>query len=202
MTSHRSESVGIDLDNTLVSYDGLFYRLGRARGVVPEGVAANKVSVHTYLHATYAIDVWTELQAEAYGPAMIEAEPFPGALEFIRAARADGIRVSIVSHRTRVPYRGPAHDLHHAARQWLARHGLENIEAYFEEDREAKCARIAALGCVAFIDDLPSVLSHPQFPAGVTRILFDPAGVHAGDVTADLRAQRWPEIAQHFGLGV
>jgi hypothetical protein len=49
---------------------------------------------------------------------------------------------------------------------------------FFEETKEGKLARIAAVGCTTFVDDLPELLGDPRFPAGVRRILFDPARLH------------------------
>jgi hypothetical protein len=64
---------------------------------------------------------------------------------------------------------------------------------------EAKLARVAAVGCTHFIDDLPELLTHPLFPAQVRRILFDPhtaAPLSAG--TARLSA--WDQAAAVLGL--
>lgn len=46
----------------------------------------------------------------------------------------------------------------------------ENV--HFEETREGKVRRIAAIGCDLFIDDLPEVLLHPEFPRSTRPILF------------------------------
>ncbi|NDC62910.1 MAG: aminoglycoside phosphotransferase family protein, partial [Planctomycetia bacterium] len=59
---------------------------------------------------------------------------------------------------------------------------------FFEETKEAKLARIAAIGCTQFVDDLPELLVHPQFPAGVRRVLFDPHGRHGLHPGIDLLA--------------
>jgi hypothetical protein len=45
---------------------------------------------------------------------------------------------------------------------------------FFELTQQDKVARVAALGCEAFIDDLPEILAMPGFPDGMCRILFDP----------------------------
>jgi hypothetical protein len=70
----------------------------------------------------------------------------------------------------------------------------------FELTKEAKVARIAALGCEAFIDDLPEIFASPDFPISTRRILFDPANQFA-----DLAHQRqldrrgsWTEITAEF----
>jgi hypothetical protein len=179
--------IGIDFDNTIVCYDEVFGRVAVEQGLVPPHAATSKTAIRDHLRAAGQEDRWTELQGTIYGPRMPDARPFPGVLEFFQACRAAGVPVAIVSHRTRFPYLGERHDLHAAARDWLARHGFHDpagiglpIErVFFEETKEAKLARIAGVGCTHFIDDLPDLLAHPLFPQDVRRILFDPHGEHA-----------------------
>jgi hypothetical protein len=179
--------IGIDFDNTIVCYDDVFARVAVELGLVPPEVATSKTAIRDHLRATGQEDRWTELQGTIYGPRMPDAPPFPGVLEFFQACRAAGVPVAIVSHRTRFPYLGERHDLHAAARDWLARHGFHDpagiglpVErVFFEETKEAKLARIANVGCTHFIDDLPELLAHPLFPRDIRRILFDPRGEHA-----------------------
>ena len=47
-----------------------------------------------------------------------------------------------------------------------------SANVYFESTRAEKLARIAALALTHFIDDLEEVLSDPDFPPDVERILF------------------------------
>ena len=45
---------------------------------------------------------------------------------------------------------------------------------FFEETRDEKIARIIALQCSHFVDDLPEVFDHPGFPSATVQMLFDP----------------------------
>jgi hypothetical protein len=179
--------IGIDFDNTIVCYDEVFQAVAVEQGLVPPHAATSKTAIRDHLRSIGQEDRWTELQGTIYGPRMMEARSFPGVFEFFAACRAAGMPVAIVSHRTRYPYLGERHDLHAAARDWLARHGFHDPagiglpvdRVFFEETKEAKLARISELGCTHFIDDLPELLAHPAFPADVRRILFDPHGQHA-----------------------
>ena len=178
--------IGIDFDNTIVCYDEVFGRVAVEQGLVPPHAATSKTAIRDHLRAAGQEDRWTELQGTIYGPRMPDAPPFPGVLDFFHACRAAGLPVAIVSHRTRFPYLGERHDLHAAARDWLARHGFHDPagiglpidRVFFEETKEAKLARIADVGCTHFIDDLPELLAHPLFPRDVRRILFDPHREH------------------------
>jgi len=194
--------IGVDFDNTIVRYDDVFGRVALDLDLVPPHAATSKTSVRDHLRSIGQEDRWTELQGIIYGPRMIDAALFPGVATFFADCRTDGIPIAIVSHRTRFPYLGERHDLHAAARDFLARYGfhgeagigLPADRVFFEETKEGKLARIAAIGCTTFIDDLPELLADPRFPAGVRRILFDPHATQdapAGVVSA----RSWAEIA-------
>ena len=189
--------IGVDFDNTLVSYDGLFHSLALERGLIGPDVGADKDSVRDHLRRAGREDAWTELQGYGYGPGMADAKPVPGALEFLKRWRARGVPVHVISHRTPKPYLGPAYDLHAAARAWLERHGVPRESVHLEPSKEAKLGRIAQLGCTHFIDDLPEFLEEPGFPAGVERILFDPAG-RAPERPGLRGARSWDEIEERL----
>lgn len=181
--------IGLDFDNTIVSYAGVFHRVAVETGLLEAGeateVAGDKTSVRDHLRAAGREEDWIRLQGEVYGARMELARPFPGVAGFFEAARAAGVPLVVVSHKTRHAKRGPRHDLHAAARDFLERHGLAGEgtglpfeRVFFEAERAAKLARIAGEGCTVFVDDLPEVLDDPGFPAGVTPVLFDPDGAH------------------------
>jgi hypothetical protein len=196
--------IGIDFDNTIVSYDSLFHKVAVEQGAVPADTPCNKVAVRDHLRAIGREEVWTEMQGYVYGARMQEAEAYPGAIEFFRWARASGIPLCIVSHKTLHPFLGPKYDLHQAARGWIDaclkdEQGplLPPERVFFELTKEAKWSRIGATGCEAFIDDLPEILLAPAFPQGVSRILFDPEN-HHGKETGLLRIADWQGIRAHF----
>jgi FMN phosphatase YigB (HAD superfamily) len=180
--------IGLDFDNTIVRYDGLFHRLAVERGLIHAELPATKQAVRDFLRAAGREDEWTELQGIAYGPRITDAEPWPGVKDFLRSCGAAGVRVAVVSHKTRNPYRGEKHDLHAAAHAFLDAHGffasdtgLSLERVFLELTLAEKLARIGSLGCAAFVDDLPEVLREAAFPAGVRKVLFDPADAHADD---------------------
>lgn len=200
--------VGLDFDNTIVCYDRLFHTLAVERGLIPASVAADKTAVRDHLRSVGREDDWTELQGIAYGPEILRAEPFPGVLDFLRSCQQRGVPVVVISHKTRHPYRGEPHDLHAAARSFLARNGFLNTtetgladeHVYLELTKEAKLARIGAGGCTHFVDDLPEFLGEVTFPSGVTRFLFDPEG-RGGDDPRWQRIRHWNELASRLDGG-
>ena len=179
--------VGLDFDNTIVSYDSLFHKVAREGGWIPDGLPRSKLLVRDHLRGIGKEEVWTEMQGLVYGARMAEAESFPGAAQFMRWARGEGHELFIVSHKTRHPFLGPRYDLHAAASEWIGNslrdEGgplIEPANTYFELTKEEKCARIGALDCSCFVDDLPELLTSPAFPRHVEPLLFDPDGHHAG----------------------
>jgi hypothetical protein len=193
--------LGIDFDNTIVSYDALFHRVAVERGLIPPELEPSKERVRNYLRAAGREDDWTEMQGCVYGARIAEAVPFPGVLEFFAQCVRRGVPVCVISHKTERPFRGPGYELHAAARSWLeqqgffdvARIGLPAARVFFETTKQAKLARIAHERCTHFVDDLPELLAEPSFPANVEPLLFDPQAEHRGQ-TAFRRAESWAEI--------
>lgn len=193
--------IGVDFDNTIVCYDGLFRRVAVGRGLVPADIPPSKNAVRDHLRRAGQEDLWTELQGVVYGPEMPSARPYPGVLEFFVRCRQLEIPVRIISHRTRRPYRGVPYDLHRSAREWLAAYGfhdpagpgLREADVCLELTKQDKLARIAEMGCTHFIDDLPEFLSEPEFPPEVASFLFDPNDLYRG-WPAERRAASWSEV--------
>ena len=195
--------IGIDFDNTIVSYDSVFHAVAVERSLLRTDVQPRKLAVRDHLRALGREDEWTEMQGHVYGTRMEDAEAFPGVIDFVRRATARGHSVAVISHKTRVPFMGPPHDLHAAARGWIEsklRNGrgplVPDDLVFFEPTKAEKLARVAAAACDVFIDDLPEILLAPEFPAGVSRFLFDPDGEHDVVEGSGLRVcASWKDIA-------
>jgi len=193
--------IGVDFDNTIVSYDELFCMVAKEQGHLPADRSANKTQLRDRLRAEGREDVWTAMQGYVYGERMRDAKPFPGVLEFFSFSRSSRIPVAIISHRTRYPYKGPRHDLHAAAMQWLQENMVTGDgQALFHKDRVFleiskgdKMKRIVQQGCTHFIDDLPEFLLDVEFPLKVNRVLFDPDNCHASSPHFR-HARSWEEI--------
>lgn len=200
--------LGIDFDNTLVSYDGVFHKVARDQGLIPADVGHGKDDVRGYLRKVGREDDWTTLQGEVYGARMDVAALYDGAVMAIRRLKEHGAQIRIISHKTKHPFKGPRYDLHEAARGFLVARGiagtadalLPSSDVFFELTIEEKLARIASEGCTAFIDDLPEILTHQAFPQGVRAILFDPQNAHAKHGHLK-RIGSWPEAEQLLGRG-
>jgi hypothetical protein len=193
--------IGVDFDNTIVCYDGLFHRVACEQGLIPAGIPATKGAVRDYLRTVGREDDWTAMQGYVYGARLLEAPAFPGVHDFFTCCRRQGVDLCIISHKTRYPYAGARYDLHQAARDWLqaqgffdpARIGLKPGQVQFRLTLHEKLDSIAQQRCTHFIDDLPELLAEPSFPAGVERLLFDASGGGPNDARWR-RFTTWKEI--------
>ena len=173
--------IGIDFDNTIVSYEELFYNIAREKKIIPYELPQKKTAVRNYLRSVGQETQWTLMQGEVYGPHMSNAKPFPYVVEFMVKAEQAGHQIFIISHKTKYPFVGPQYDLHATAKLWintnLIFHKAPLIDTnriFYELTKEKKISRIQSLECDFFIDDLPEILLMPGFPDQTKKILFDP----------------------------
>lgn len=202
--------IGLDFDNTLVNYDKIFHDVAVEWEAIPKHIPANKLSVRNFLREVGKEDRWTEMQGYVYGARMDGAQLYSGAIYCIQRLKKAGYDVVIISHKTAHPFSGPKYDLHTAARKWIEKNiCLENnclfnvTDVFFEPTKEKKVERIAQLKCDVFIDDLPEIISSPNFPKSTSPILFDPDHMHTCFNSQDSRIRvlsSWSEIQQELGL--
>src|SRR5882757_3739935 len=153
--------IGIDFDNTIACYDGVFHAAALERGLIPSELGRD------HLNDAGRNDDFTELQGYIYGARMDLVAPYPGVAGFVASACKTGHELFVVSHKTRHPLLGPKYDMHAAARGFLSTHGLmgegalqiDPSRVFFELTKEEKIARAAVIRCEIFIDDLPEILA-------------------------------------------
>lgn len=193
--------IGIDLDNTIINYDTAFHAAAVAQGLVPADTPANKRAVKAHLHTHHHEGdlAWQQLQGYVYGRGIGAATLYDGVIDFLQLCNHRGWNVVIVSHKTEFGHFDATRcNLRDAARAWLADKGfftapewcIAEDALYFESTRHEKVARIAALACDAFIDDLVEVFEEPHFPTTTKPILFSKQGAHGLQYYPDWRAIR------------
>src|SRR5262245_26350837 len=174
--------IGIDFDNTVITYDAVFLAAASQRGLIDASFRGNKQAVRDAIRLLPEGELaWQRQQDHVYGQGIGGASMFAGVYDFLRRCRSEGRAILIVSHKTEYGHHDPSRvNLRQAALGWMKDHGVIGTSefavptesVFFEDTRADKLARIAALGCTHFIDDLEEVLTDPDFPPGVTRILF------------------------------
>ena len=93
--------IGVDLDNTIVCYEGIFNEIGIKYGFIDADIQESKIAVRDHLRSVGREDDWTLLQGLVYGPMMARAKPYPGVSEFFEGCRKSEIKGYIISHRTK-----------------------------------------------------------------------------------------------------
>lgn len=177
--------IGSDLDNTLVCYTSGFQIAAAQRGVTVKG----KEKVKKEILRKFSEQEWTKIQGEVYGEHIHKCEAFPGVLEFF-SRRKD---IKIISHKTKFGLGGQ--DLRKAATTWLTSNMLlEEHSIQYARTRDLKVELIKAAKLDVFIDDLPEIYEHKEFPTGTQFILFDPDNTHSKWLKTK-KITSWQEIA-------
>ena len=148
-----SRSIAIDIDSTLHHYwDQLSDAAQRRFGIaLPyEDQVTWGITLLRPEQVRACVD---ETHSEAR---VLAAEPYPGAVEAVRAWHADGHFIQITSHRATGSYDATA--------RWLASIDLPYDELYCSDDKVARCREI---GIDVLIDDSPVNLE-AALEAGIT----------------------------------
>jgi hypothetical protein len=200
--SRRSVCLGTDFDNTVVRYDHLFRQSIEAMGVAIPNEVVDKTALRDLTRAQPNGELlWQRAQADVYGRRVCDAEMIEGFKAVVEACRERSVHVYVVSHKTQFAEQDRTLDLRVAAEGWMADHGFFDPQSlgfrrediFFESTRTEKVLKIAEIGCTHFVDDMPEVLTDPDFPAQVKGIWFSETGT-----TSDLNhARSWPEVQDH-----
>lgn len=196
----------MDFDNTIISYDRLIRTTAMRMGLIDASVPASKKAMRDAIRLLPGGEnSWQKIQAEIYGPGIDGAELIAGVVEFLSRCRARAIPLHVVSHKTEYAnFDSTKTNLREAALGWMERRslfaeaggGLDRAQVNFAATRSEKIARIKALNCSHFIDDLVEVFDDPEFPEGVEKLLFD----HSTD-QSNLAAgifSSWHDISAHL----
>ena len=199
--------IGIDFDNTIISYDEVFRAAGRSCGLIDDSFRGGKQAVRDFVRSLPDGELaWQRLQGQVYGKGIAAARMIEGVDGFLRRCRAESCTVLIVSHKTEYGHHDPDRvDLRQAALDWMTARGFFHDSDYaiptgnifFAGSRAEKLARIGSLGCTHFIDDLREVLIDPVFPPRVKRILFS-SGERAAAGEPYIVCPTWRNIEEHI----
>ncbi len=198
--------VGVDFDNTLVSYERALRRCVEALRLPIPADATSKRAIRDRIRLMPDGEAtWQRVQAHIYGDGMRDAELMPGARAFLDDCAKRGIPLHVVSHKTEFATARPGGpNLRDAALSWIRQQGLLDGRAvltqdhiHFEATRAGKIDRLCRLACTHFIDDLEETFLEESFPAGVVKILFDP-GKTGLPRQGWLQFDSWAAINAHF----
>ena len=174
------KKIGLDFDNTIVSYDNLFHKIAAEQKLIPRNFPQSKLLIRDYLRKKNKDELFTLIQAEVYGKRILESSPAPNVDIAIKELINIGFDVSVISHKSLYPYKGPKYNLHKSAILWLEKNnffeeekvGLSIDKIYFNLTKEDKINKIDTIGCDYFIDDLPEILK--LINKNTKKILYSP----------------------------
>ncbi len=121
-------------------------------------------------------------------PNVLNAEPYPGAVEAVRRWKEQGHFIHITSHR--------AIDAHGATSKWLEHVGVPYDELYCSYDKVTRCVEI---GIDVLIDDSPVNLVRAHERAIVPATLRHPWNSNLCDREGFICADDWRGLAQALG---
>jgi len=203
--------IGVDFDNTLVSYDVALYTEALQRNLIRPGTSKYKQDIRDRIRELPGGEIeWRKLQGIMYGLRMEEARLIDGVEEVFGFCKQNRFKVYIVSHKSiHADQDSTRTNLRTAAFNWMEKNsffepdglGLSRRDVYFESTRGEKVERIKALGCTHFIDDLEEIFMEPSFPQAVTKLLYAPRsrGLSLPDV---LVFGNWKEIQSYLSNGI
>jgi len=194
--------VGLDLDNTVISYDQAFQMVAVGWGLIRDDCLLDKRALRDKIREGLDGElVWQKLQGYVYGKGINMASLFPGVYRFLWRCQHRNIEVEIVSHKTEFGHFDPEkHSLREAATNFLRAKGLLDEKKPFikkityKDNRDKKLNYIQQNNFDWFIDDLEEVLSTPELEQQ-KGILFK-SKFSSVTNTNKIVAQTWEEVSQ------
>ena len=175
--------IAIDIDSTLHHYWDQF-----------EAAAKRRFGVELpYAEQLWHIDRLRPEQVRACveethsDEQILAAEPYPGAVEAIRAWHEAGHFIQITSHRTT--------EAHGATERWLEQIGLPYDELYCSFDKVARCREI---GIELLIDDSPVTLMAAADARITAATILHPWNRDLCEEEDIVSAPDWPTLARRL----
>lgn len=191
--------IGIDFDNTIVDYTGVFYQAARQWGIVPTYIGSTKEAVKHYLIGRDQEPLWTELQGKVYGQAIQSAKPYEGCKEVLSSWKKKGVELHLISHKTRYPIIGDKLDFHLAADEWLKAQSLYELfdSVNYCPQKSQKIQTINTKQVDYFVDDLLSVLTDVSLSPLINKIWFTQNNREDEPCSSGISlATSWQQVAQ------
>lgn len=155
--------IGIDIDNTVLSYDDAFRKAADSFLQLKILPGMGKEETKSFVVAKEGEASWTRLQGIVYSSVPKDVSVSEGFEAFLAQARVEKVAITYVSHKTKFPISGSKKDMRAPITSLMKAQGHINpetpgAEIYFCSSLEAKIEKINSLGFDYFIDDLATVL--------------------------------------------
>jgi len=198
-SQHR---IGIDLDNTIISYDKAFQSGAIVNGLVEKDCYLSKKALRDVIRNKPEGEFeWQKLQGFVYGEGIREATLFQGLYRFLWRCNERKIHVEVVSHKTEFGHFDKNKiSLRDSATNFLKNHGLLDNKnplikkVTYKGTRQEKIDYIKENNFELFIDDLEEIIFSADFKEQ-KGILFSQDNLLAEDSNHTI-AKTWEEISQ------
>ena len=196
--------IGIDLDNTIISYDKAFQNGAAETGLVDKSCNLNKKALRDLIRKRPNGEFeWQKLQGFVYGEGIKEAVLFPGVYRFLWRCKERKIDVEIVSHKTEFGhFDSKKISLRDSATNFLKNHGLLCSRSPLIKKVTYKATKTEKINYIkqnnyeCFIDDLEEIIFSEEFK-GQKGILFSQDNPSFQDSNKVI-AKTWEEISQNL----
>jgi len=175
-------SIAIDIDSTLHHYWDQLSDASRRRFGIPLPYEEQLSWNITLLRPEQVRACVEETHSAAR---VLEAEPYPGAVETVGGWHAAGHFIQIASHRSS--------ESRDATARWLERIGLPYDELYCSYDKVARCREI---GIDVLIDDSPENLEQALDAGIVAATLLHPWNRDLCETEDVIAGEDWDELAR------
>ena len=88
--------LGVDFDNTIISYDRLIKDIAISRGLIPNTISGKRDIRNALRLLPDGEHIWQTIQAEIYGPEINRADLIDGVAEFFLLCKQLNIVVFII----------------------------------------------------------------------------------------------------------
>ena len=174
--------LGIDLDNTIINYEDSFLSVGKLLGMIPTAYSGSKPQIKEYLIKQHNGQKVGNTPGCCLWKAYPTAKLMDGFASFLNILQAScDVELYIVSHKTKFAHHDEEKtNLRAAALSFLQQNNVVSSKqlnldkVIFKPTLNEKVTAIRELGCNCFVDDLPKVLNHPNFPNTCKKFVLAP----------------------------
>jgi hypothetical protein len=194
--------IGIDLDNTIISYDNAFQLGAKINGLVGKDCNLNKKAIRDLIRQRENGEIeWQKLQGYVYGKGINEAALFSGVFRFLWLCRERNFYIEIVSHKTEFGHFDlKKTSIRNASTNFLINQGLLENEnplinkITYKNTKKEKINYIKENNFDWFIDDLEEIIFCNDLE-DQNGILFSNENLLI-EKSNKINAQSWDEISQ------
>ena len=176
--------IALDIDSTLHHYWDLLSQLSERRFGVPLSYDEQTTWSITAIEQDQLREIVAETHSEEH---VLAAEPYPEAVETVRAWHEAGHWIHVTSHRSA--------DAADATARWLERIGMPYDDLHCSYDKVARCVE---LGIDVLVDDSPVNLTRARERGILGATILHPWNAELAEEDGIVAARDWAELRERL----